>query len=300
MSIGEQDLLEELAYSESEGPADMEGDDLDMFSADAGEADFGDYAEGDAADFEDYGDAGDYGAKAEADEFIGQLLGSILGAEDEDEFFGKLLSGAKNLIKKAAPIVGKIARGAGPILSMIPHPAAQIGGQVANVLGKLRAEGASVEDALEAVAEIAVRDRRALPIVAGLAARSVVRNRGAAMPPAQRQQIAKTMNRAAKALVATGGPKAIRALPKITRSVRRTTAANGTPAAVRPKVVARTAGKVARNPSLMRKLSAPSPRAQRLVQGAVNGVRYGNGGGGGGSTRTINVPGPATITISVG
>ena len=61
MSIGEQDLLEELAYSESEGPADMEGDDLDMFSADAGEADFGDYAEGDAADFGDYGDAGDAG-----------------------------------------------------------------------------------------------------------------------------------------------------------------------------------------------------------------------------------------------
>jgi hypothetical protein len=146
-------------------------------------------------------------AAGEADEEIGRTLGSILGAEDEDEFFGKLFSAAKNIIKKAAPVVGKIAKGAAPILSMIPHPAAQVGSQVANVLGKLRAEGASVEGALEAVAEVAIPDRRAVPIVAGLAARSVIKSKGATMPPGQRQQVARAMATAAKQLVANGGPR---------------------------------------------------------------------------------------------
>ena len=146
----------------------------------------------------DGGDMGDFyeddGLEAEeAEELVAQTLGSMLGAEEEDEFLGNLFKGAKNLIAKAAPIVGKIARGAAPILSMIPHPAAQAAGRIAGLVGKLRAEGASVEDALEAVAEVAVRDPRALPIVAGLAARSLVKNRGATMSPGQRQQVARTM-----------------------------------------------------------------------------------------------------------
>jgi hypothetical protein len=201
------------------------------------------------------------------------------------------------------PIVGKIARGAAPILSMIPHPAAQVAGRVAGVLGKLRAEGASVEDALEAVAEVAVRDPRALPVVAGLAARSVVKNRGASMPLGQRQQVARTMTRAAKTLVQNGGPPAIRALPKITNSVKRTAAARGTPVSARPQVVARTAAKVAQNPSMLRRLSAPSARGQALARRAGNGAGMNGGGMNGGGMnggRSMRVSGPATITIHVG
>ena len=285
MAMRQQDIMADLAY-EADGSADMWEDEADMF----GDSGFEDDGYEDAADY--YEDEADWFeddmAADEADEDIGRALGSILGAEDEDEFFGKLFSAAKNIVKKAAPVVGKIARGAAPLLSMIPHPAAQIGSQVANVLGKLRAEGASVDDALEAIAEVAVRDRRALPIVAGLAARSVIKNKGASMPPAQRQQVARTMTNAAKQLVANGGSKGIRALPKITKSVKRTAAARGTPVAVRPKVVARAAGKVAQNPALLRRLSTPSPKGQALVQRA-------NGSG-----RTLDVAGPATITINVG
>src|SRR5215217_821529 len=100
MAISEQDIMEDLAYAESEGPADMMEDEFDPFNeyesdfaGDAGE-DEGDYFSGED-DFE----------ADEADDAIGQMLGNVLGAEDEDEFFGKLFSGAKNLIKKAAPIV---------------------------------------------------------------------------------------------------------------------------------------------------------------------------------------------------
>jgi hypothetical protein len=294
MAMRQQDIMADLAYAEAEGPADMWEDESDLFAdgyEDDSYEDAGDFFGEDEADwYEDEMEAD------EADESIGRALGSILGAEDEDEFFGKLFSAAKNIIKKAAPVVGKIARGAAPILSMIPHPAAQIGSKVAGVLGKLKAEGGSVEDALEAVAEVAVRDRRALPIVAGLAARSVVKNKGAAMPPAQRQQVARTMTNAAKNLVASGGPTAIRALPKITKSVKRTAAARGTPVNVRPKAVARTAAKVAQNPPLLRRLSAPSPRGQAIVARSPGGMVGGTNGG----TRNISVPGPATITISVG
>jgi hypothetical protein len=288
------DVMEDLAYSEAEGPADLWGEDgMDMAEEDY--ASIGeDYGEG----AEDYLEDGDgLESEEEADEFIGKLLGGILGAEDEDEFLGKLFAGAKKLISKGAPLLGKIARGAAPILSMIPHPAAQIGSQVANVLGKLKAEGASTEDALEAVAEIAVRDPRALPVVAGLAARSVVKGKAPMMPPAQRAQVARTMTRAASTLVRSGGPKAIRALPKITRSVKRTAAAKGTPVAARPQVVARTAGKVAQSPTLLRRLSAPSPVGQSLARRAGAPTMGGTGWDGG---RTISLPGPATITINVG
>jgi hypothetical protein len=132
MAISEQDIMEDLAYAESEGPADMMEDEVDPFneyeSDFAGSSDFGE-DEGDYFSGED-----DFEAD-EADENVGQMLSGVLGAEDEDEFLGKLFSGAKNLIKKAAPVVGKIARGAAPILSMIPHPAAQVARRVAGMLG---------------------------------------------------------------------------------------------------------------------------------------------------------------------
>lgn len=298
MAITETELMEDLAYGEAEGASDLGEYESEMLGLEDESGDLaGDLATDFGEDESEFFSEDDLEAE-EAEESISHVLGGILGAEDEDEFFGKLFKGAKALIKRAAPVVGKIARGAAPILSMIPHPAAQVAGKVANVLGKLKAEGGTVEDALEAVAEIAVRDPRALPVVAGLAARSVVKNRGPSMPPAQRQQVAKTMTRAARNLVASGGPKAIRALPKITRSVRRTAGARGTPPAVQPRVVARTANKVAQNPALLRRLSTPSPRAQSIVQRANGG--YAGGGGGFGGSRTISVPGPATITINVG
>jgi hypothetical protein len=300
MATSEQDALEDLAYGEAEGAADMYEDSLFGESEGEGESDG-------VEDYSEFGeDALDFGAEdglgvEEAEESIGNMLGQMLSSEEEDEFLGKLLSGAKTLLQKAAPVVGSIARGAAPILSMIPHPAAQMAGQVASVLSNLKAEGASVEDALEAVAEVAARDPRALPIVAGLAARSVVRNRGAALPPVQRQQIAKTITRAAKTLVQHGGPQAIRALPKITRSVKRTAGARGTGVTLQPRIVARTAAKVAQNPSLLRRLSVPSPRARSVLQRTV-GIRNGDlsYGYSGGGSRTFTIPGPATITINMG
>ena len=122
-------MLEDLAYTESEGPADMGEDDWDRMG---GEDDFDAFGGEDDFEAEDYGEDmfGEDSLEAEeAEESVANQLGAILGAEDEDEFFGKLLGGIKSLAKKAAPFVGKLARGAAPILSMIPHPAAQVAGR---------------------------------------------------------------------------------------------------------------------------------------------------------------------------
>jgi hypothetical protein len=138
MAVTEQEMLEDLAYTESEGPADMGDDDWDRL----GEEDDFDGLEGeDEFATEDYGE--DMFAKdsleaeeaEEAEESVASQLGAMLGAEDEDEFFGKLLGGIKSLAKKAAPFVGKLARGAGPILSMIPHPDLGVGDQVVEEVG---------------------------------------------------------------------------------------------------------------------------------------------------------------------
>src|SRR5258705_153756 len=87
----------------------------------------------------------------------------------------------------------------------------------------------------EGFEELAVANPRAIPMGAGLAARTVVGRRGPMMSPTARRAAVRTVTRAAQTLVARGGPRAIRALPRIARTVRRTAAARGTPAAARPQ-----------------------------------------------------------------
>ncbi|MGE7413254.1 hypothetical protein [Methylobacterium tarhaniae] len=312
MAINERELLEDLAYQEAEGAAEMYADDADSADFldghgaegeqedgfDAGEAEWGGEEE-DGAGFD-----GMDGYEAEADgaeesDALEEVMASALMAEEEDEFFGKIVKG----IRSALPVVGKIARAAAPVLSVIPHPAAQAAATAARMIGKLRAEGASEEEALEAVAELAARDRRALPVVAGLAARTVMKQSGAQLSAHQRRQAVRTMNRAAQTLVRQGGPSAVRALPKVARSVLRTTVSKGTPAALRPRVVASTAAKVSQNPALLRRLAQPSPRGQRLLRRLASGggLDQGHRGyGEPGRSRTLRVSGPGEIRIVIG
>jgi hypothetical protein len=283
MATYEQDVMEDLGEQTPEGPSDFFEDEFEEeFEADGFEDELEEEFE--ANGFEDEFESDGF----ESEDALESGMADALAADDADEFFGKIF----NAVRKAAPIVGKIARFAAPVLSAIPHPAAQIGSKVAGVLGKLRAEGASEEEAFEAVAELAVRDRRALPVVAGLAARSLTKARAGTLSPGQRRQAVATMKRAAQTLVNRGGPKAIRAIVPVTRSVKRTAATKGTPVSVRPNVAQRTIAKVARNPSLVRKLSRPLPNGLRLLRGAAMGGIVGG-------RRSYSISGPAQITITV-
>src|SRR5882762_1093055 len=289
MALYEENLYEDLA-DEAEGAADAfddgfeeydeydeadEADEADEFDEadelEAADADgFDEFDEGDAEmEAADFGDE-DIDAY-EDDSFEGDedafetAMAHALAAEDTDEFFRRV----GRFVRRAAPIVGRIARAAAPILRVIPHPVAQGAATAANLLGRLRFEGASEDEALEAMAELAARNPRVIPVVAGLAARTLVRRAGAAMPTAVRRQVVRNVARAAQTLVRSGGPARIRALPRVVRSVQRTAATRRTPPAVRPRVALNTARRVAASPRLARRLSRPLPRGRARVRQAV-------------------------------
>jgi hypothetical protein len=319
MSALEDDLFEDLAFEAAEGEAEME-DEFEMEDyADEFEDEFEDGFEMEAYEdedfFEDEGfeayDAYESDAYEDyaAEDAMENAMAYALGAEEADEFFGKLVKGLKKVggkvvrgIKKAAPVVGKIASGVSRVASLIPHPYAQAVGKVAGVVGKaanlaqkLRAEGASEEEALDAFAEMAAKDPRALPIVAGLTARTVLKGKGAQLSPMARKQVVKQMKAATNNLVAKQGLPAVRAMAKIAKTVKRNATAKGIPPATAVKVVRRTAAKVAKSPMLARKLSRPNPAAKRIVRAAGVG---GGLGGGAVAPRSFVIPGPARITIS--
>jgi len=327
MSALEDDLFEDLAYEESEGMAAMEDefemDELAMDEFDDGfedEFDAGDSMDEGVYAFDDFEDefeaAGEYYDEfdefdefdaygfEEADEALDDMMAYALGAEDMEGFWSKLKSFGKKVvrgIKKAAPVVSKIAGGVSRVASMIPHPYAQAIGRVAGIVNKgaqlaqrLRMEGATEEEALEAFAELAARDPRALPIVAGLTAKTILKSKSARLSPAARKRVVKQMKGTAKNLVRKQGPAAIRALPKIAKSVKRNAVIKGTPSVTALKVVRRTANKVAQSPTLTRKLARPSPKAKMVVKRAgVAGVLRGHSHG-----RSYVIQGPTRITIS--
>lgn len=317
----DEELFDDLAYDEAEGMADVYDDfDVDDFDEwdewDEGD-EFDEFDEFDVEGFDEWDEEDEWDEFDEADEWddydewddfesdeeeaMEDAMAYALASEDTDEFFKKLFRGIKKVARKVAPVIGKVARVAGPILSKIPHPYAQAAGMAARLLGKLRAEGATEEEAMEAMAELAAKDKRAVPIVAGLAARSLIKSKGKRMSFRARKQVVKDVNKAAKILVKKRGKKAIRALPRIVKSVKRTAAVKRQPVKVRPKVVKKTAIKVVRSPRLVRKLSKPKPKAVRLVRiikrttaptitAVPSVVRSG--------TRSYTLPGPTRITIT--
>ncbi len=278
--------LSELAYDEAEGAAESfdEGDEFEGSDAfaedefDAGdEFDLGEDAgdEIDAGDedafvdsydeeaIDDFGDVDEGYDEGEAS--LEEAMALALGAEDTDEFFRRAFGAIRNIARRAAPIIGRVARTVAPIASAIPLPWTQGIGQVAGLLGQLRAEGASEEEAMDAFAELAAYDESVLPILAGLAARNVVGRNIARIPLGARRQIVRNITSAGRHLVRRRGPAAARALPRVARSVRRAAAVRRTPVAARPQLVARTAQRVARQPRLLQRLARPVPAARARV-----------------------------------
>lgn len=311
MSAFEQELYDDLGYEEAEGMSDLYDEDLEMdemddYDEDESEEDLDEdeyeesaYFEDEFDEFDEMSDYDEYDEFDEGDEFedeeeeaLDNVMAYALDSEDSDEFFKKLFRGAKKFAKKAvrvarkaAPVIGKIGRIAAPILSKLPFPQAQLAARIAKLAGRLRAEGATDEEILDAVAEVATKDKRALPIVAGLTAKTILRGRGRTMSFGARKKVVKDMKNAAKVLVRKRGPKAVRALPKIAKSVKRATARKGTPAMAKATIVKRSAIKVAKSPTLTRKLAKPSMKAKIAAKKVVK-------------ARSYTMPGPTKITIT--
>ncbi len=263
----ESDGMEDSLEAEGEGEGEAEGEGEDGLEGE------GEDGLEDSLEAEGEGEDGLEGEGEDA--FIGPLAG-ILGAESEDQFF-------KGLLKT----IGKVARVAAPILSVIPHPAAQVAAKVAGLAGRAipEAEGedGGLHQAAEAAAEATVRDRRARPVVVGVVSRQIAQHRGAAMPLAHRKAIVRQVNRTARMLTRAAGPAGIRALPKIVASVNRTANIRGTSVAGRLAVLRRTAKRLTHRPDLLRRLAKPTARGLRLGRWALgrrHRGRYGSGWGG--------------------
>jgi hypothetical protein len=321
MDAYDEAMFDDLGFDEAEGAADTYDEYDEMDEADAyDEGDEGDaYDEGDEGDefsgFDEM-DAGDemdeYDAHDEGEESAetgqawDEALGFALAAEDTDEFLRRIARGVTRVAqvaRRVAPVVGRIARAAAPVARLIPGPWGVAARAATSVLGQLRADEASEDEALEAFAELAVRTPALLPIAAGLATRRVLGPAAARMPAAQRVQAVRTVRQAATRMVASGGPTAARALPRIARSVQRTSATRHTPPSVRPRVLARTAARAAApGTRLGRQLTRPLPAGNNIVRRARAAVRAGGspariGGRHHHHRRRMYVRGPVYITI---
>jgi hypothetical protein len=293
MAHYEENLMDEWEADEAEGQSEAydeldgldEGDELEAVDGmdELDELDEGDEMDGlDEAEGMDSWDEYEEGDESSGEDSIDQALAFALAAEDSDEFFRRLarvarrvVSTAANVARRAAPIIGQVARAAAPILSVIPHPAAQIASRVAGVLGRLQMEGASEEEALEAMSELAARHRSVAPIAAAIAARALMRGAAATATPAARARAVHQVRQAAQTLVNARGPAAVRALPRVVRSVRRTAAVRQTPTRQRPQVALNTARRVAANPTMLRRLARPLPRGNAIVARVVRGTGSG-------------------------
>lgn len=286
----------------------------------------------DAADMydeaDDYDAAGEYEAYDEMDA-MEEAVADALDAGDGDEFFRRLAGiarGAMNVAGRVGRGIGQVARVVGPIASMIPIPQAQLIGRIANVAGRLLADGADEFEAFDELVDGLDEDAidAAAPVLAGMIVRRAVPQVARAAAPVRRA-VVRGVARAVRQAARRQGPPAVRAVARAVRATRRVVQRRRLPPRAAARVVRTAAQAVARQPQVVRRLARPlvpaarrvtprgqaarviartvAPVARRAVAVRPIGapvVRRGGGVGGvcphcGG--RHLSLRGPVTITI---
>ncbi|MFM0052530.1 serine/threonine-protein kinase [Caballeronia grimmiae] len=308
----DNDAMGDLFYETAEGPSQYEGFEDDGFDeGDQGDDDeftrvvtgagVGNGAAVGADEFDEMEDLGDMDAGGEWDSpnSFEDAVADALEAEDADEFFRRLrriARSAANVARSVGRGVGQVARVVGPIASAIPLPQAQAIGRVANIAGRLLADGADEFEALDELIDWAEEEDNldaAAPVIAGLALR---RNMPGVsrLPQPARRRLVRGVTQATRTLARRQGPQAARAIPRIVQNAQRAVRQRRIPARALAQVVRQTAARVAANPQAARRLSAP------LASGG-GFARPGASGGGScphcGRRRTIVMRGPVRLTI---
>jgi hypothetical protein len=169
-------------------------------------------------------------------------------------------------------------------------------GYLMQLLGQHLNQPASQADEMEAFDEVAdwyaeEEADAAIPVLAGLAARTIARPLMRAgvrtLSRPIRRALVRTASQAARTLVRRG-PAAVRALPRVARVVARQVAQRRVPVAAAPRVLRRAAAQVAARPRVLRRLARPAPS---VIQGG--GVVQARS-----HIRQIRLRGPVQITIS--
>jgi hypothetical protein len=178
------------------------------------------------------GDAWDAFEEAAAD---------ALDAEDSDEFFRRIMSGlsqvaggvggAASRVRRVAQTTARRAGQAQRITRRAARARSPVGYLVQR-LGQYLNEGFDEFDALEDLADLYAEEEldEALPVLAGVAARALVRplvrRATGQIGLGVRRQIVRSAGQAARTLARRVGPHSVRALPQIVRSIGRSAARN--------------------------------------------------------------------------
>lgn len=315
------DLMDDLMNDAAEGPAGQPvaaGDDFDDWDAgeDLGEdfdADLGaPVASADEAsdmDFEDF-EGGDGFEAAGYDDFDGDSLEDAMAdalAEDDADAFARriraLARRARRVVQTVGRGVGAAGRLIGPIASAIPLPQAQAIGRIANVAGRLLADGA---DEFEAIDELVDNyDDEAIdaaaPVIAGLSLRRAM-PQIARMPQQARRQLVRNVAQATRTLVRSQGAPGARAAARLVQSAQRAVRQRRLSPRALPQALRRVAQRAAQNPRSAQGITRPlTPGRQQRSPGRGGGVAVGAGSAAyvtAGNRRMV-LRGPMTITIRV-
>jgi hypothetical protein len=184
---------------------------------------------------------------------------------------------------------------------MIPLPQAQLVGRIANIAGRLLADGADEAEAFDDLMDFAEEEDAidaAAPFVSAVTIRRVM-PQAARLPRPARRQLVRSVSRAVRTIGRRQGPTAARAVQPIVRTVQRAVRTRVLPARAAPRAIVRAASQVARRPTVARRLAQRSIAAarrtpHRVQGGAVVGMRRVCAHCG----RRMLLRGPVTITIA--
>jgi hypothetical protein len=336
----ESDLMEDLMTDAAEGPSARAGhgyDDFDEFEAgdgfEEGDEDaflggllrqvgsavggmLGGGGGGGASSFDDDAfdeDGFDTDAYAEGDAFEGDefdaavdAMADALEEEDADAFFGRL----RRIASRIGRGIGQVARTVAPIASAIPLPWTQAIGRVANVAGKLLADGADEFEAIDELVDGMDDDSidAAIPVLAGLAVRRAM-PAVARLGAQARRQVVRQVAGAMRSAVQQRGRPAARAVARTVRATGRAVQQRRVPVRAAGQVVRRATSAVLRRPQQLRRLARPLvPAARRVTprgQATAALRRIGGVSSSGGSgmrcrcgARHLTLRGPVTISIA--
>jgi hypothetical protein len=289
------DVMDDLMSEGAEGPA-RSMDDYDLYDeADEGdtydEGDFGDDDEflgpvasaaarpaGGASSYDDidevdevdeydedgFDEVDSYDEEVdEGDDAMEDAVADAMDAGDTDEFFRRLGRIARGVGRG----IGRAARVVGPIASMLPIPQAQLIGRIANVAGRMLADGADEFEAFDDLVDGLDEDGidAAAPVLAGMIVRRALPGVARAARPVRRAAV-RAVSNAVRTAARRQGPRAARAVGRAVVASRRVVQRRRLPARQAVGVVRRMTSQVVRRPQTVRRLARPLvPTARRAT-----------------------------------
>lgn len=235
------------------------------------------------------------GESVNAMDAMESAIADALEAEDSDEFFRRIARGvrqAANIARQVGRGVGQVARVVGPVASLIPLPQAQAIGAIANIAGRLLADGADEFEALDEMLTFAEAEDAidaAAPIIAGLTIRTIM-PRASQLNRTSRRQLVQSVRQSTQTLARRQGAPAIRAIPRVVGAVQRTAQRRRIPAQQLPQAIRRATATVARNPRLVSRLARATQQASTVTRRYSTRSRPG-------IPQRLVIRGPVEITI---